>query len=1800
MERGTKVGITIESTDKASANFAKLGTAMDKTAVKATTLGSKFSQAFKGLGSNLPPLVMNLDKVTGATDRTIGALGKLGAAAIAQQRSLNALKTIYGTNADEIIRYSKTIADNSNFLSANAQAGAVTAGTLYRNFNITTAGIEKLIAASADLAEMYQIDLNDALTRTSAAIRGEAESVELLGITLNENFVIAQAASRGMEGWTTTMTEAEKAQFRLTLLLEQAAFAHGTAQKAAEGSRGSVANLNEIYAVSTQNLGAMAGALGVAAASASDASITLALVGEQVVNVGKYLKESGAAAKLFAVALNPVTIGLTAVAAITALVVKAKVDEDQKNNDLIESYKKLTEAQRENLTVNQQGAAEDTRFDFPLDKQIQYYKDKFGFEANFTGVLTTAMQKYIMTAEEQIAANDAMSASFYRLDDAGKDAAIGAFAKLETAAENFTTRSDLIGKGLEAMNRILALTGKEFDATKQEVVDLLDELARGEITPGQFSQAMINMDRDIVSVTKSLNDSTTALKSWNTAAKMITEGVISFPPVADSNTAALTEIYNANKERIDAEEKDREEAQANAEARAREFTSNLREQNQKRKDDAIDAIREEYENRRSMLIGLVNEQISAEEQVAEATAQAAEDRQQVQEDYYETTSDLAEDYADRLKEIDKQLASDTKDINKSIEDNQKDHIKALQDLDKERVDIARETEEALADLAVRRTEIQIDAQEALADAESDWMQTAKDNSEALADVRRTLQENTQDAASRWREIVREHKQELQDIKNDLRDAEQDINQDYSRDREDFATRSQRLVEDYTLDMADPNLSEEDRARIQLDYERDIQDLQTDMQRAQEDFDEAHADAVKAAHDAEKTARDDQKQAAADYREEIAGFKKDSQEAIAAIRETQSQAFDDYQEQIDDIKSDELSNLQDIQSERDSIMADQAEKYRTLETERRDLARETGIVERDLIHDRELAERTAMQTRKQEESDYREAITDATEAMRERLAGLVADESAAQTELNELVEGGYLTREQANGLITIGTGLIKDQKTEQANQLISLLNLKGGTEEVLDVEDLRLQKNRDINAEIAAPKSIDLKTGLFDVKLDDAIKRGEAFATMTFTAGLDADSTWLTDSIRNATAEGQAFDDLKFTTMLDAEYPWLTDAITSATAEAQAFDDLKFTTMLDAEYPWLTDAITDATAEAQAFDDLKFTTMLDAEYPYLIDSIEAAETDELDVFADKIWVTSLSAKQVDGFDRIIETAEDKLDTYADKIWAASLSVKAVSGMSTIIETAEKGLNEYSDTIWVTSLSAKPIDGLDKVILSAEDKLDDYANKIWVASLSAKQVANIDTLLSLYTKKLKSVTEDKTYFSSVSVKLSGSYTSDFEAIKARIETDVKAIKSAVTVRVKEGLTDEERLAQPPRQIKPPKEKGTLPERAIGGPGGGRWIMAGEYGPEAIWAPTGSMVMSAGATESRMMQGYAIGGYVEGMSFEQWVRATTNLNFNQLGPNQKDRLREDFQASRTLYATTTGIHVGQGGSSGGSGAAVDTRSSEMSMDKKKKKKKKGGGGGGGSLSFNDQWKAFLNDLKKDPRTQNEYAWLKWKMQQPGDEGLTHAEKAGLMDRSLKLVSNNNGQFKIVPRDHPDDSEIPKDLLPNNPPSGNNPNPPPAPPVTPSPPPLPPPPPFTGPLFPTTIDTDYISSVGGIAGTLDSGAQGGAANSTPLGQRGRAKGSGSPIPRRKGGLPTIQSTREEDNIDKQTAAQFGAMFGKANDTPLAGAVKSLKQGIDNLSRKLEESGGRSGLNNYGTLYVTQGQTQRLSSSDAATLNRV
>src|SRR5690606_38708719 len=91
-----------------------------------------------------------------------------------------------GEAASQFIALADQLQSSTVFSNDQVLEAANIMGTLKRNYELTDQQIQQLIVTSADLAAVNGTTLADAAQRVAAAIRGEAESAETLGLTMNQ------------------------------------------------------------------------------------------------------------------------------------------------------------------------------------------------------------------------------------------------------------------------------------------------------------------------------------------------------------------------------------------------------------------------------------------------------------------------------------------------------------------------------------------------------------------------------------------------------------------------------------------------------------------------------------------------------------------------------------------------------------------------------------------------------------------------------------------------------------------------------------------------------------------------------------------------------------------------------------------------------------------------------------------------------------------------------------------------------------------------------------------------------------------------------------------------------------------------------------------------------------------------------------------------------------------------------------------------------------------------------------------------------------------------------------------------------------------------------------------------------------------------------------------------------------------------------------------------------------------------------------------------------------------------------
>lgn len=193
---------------------------------KASSTFSKFSSGLGALGT--------AGKVAlGAVAGGIAAVGA-GVALIASKaipaasnlnEAMNAVNVVFGDSSQEIIDWGSKAASQaglaqSAFFQMSAQTGA-----MLQNLGLDQASAAEesinLAKRAADMASIFNTDVNDALAAIQAGLRGEADPLERFGVRLSQTAVHAKAVEMGLIGVKDQMDDQTRATAALALLYEQ-------------------------------------------------------------------------------------------------------------------------------------------------------------------------------------------------------------------------------------------------------------------------------------------------------------------------------------------------------------------------------------------------------------------------------------------------------------------------------------------------------------------------------------------------------------------------------------------------------------------------------------------------------------------------------------------------------------------------------------------------------------------------------------------------------------------------------------------------------------------------------------------------------------------------------------------------------------------------------------------------------------------------------------------------------------------------------------------------------------------------------------------------------------------------------------------------------------------------------------------------------------------------------------------------------------------------------------------------------------------------------------------------------------------------------------------------------------------------------------------------------------------------------------------------------------------------------------------------------------------------------------------
>lgn len=176
--------------------------------------------------------VQNIEKfgkslTLGVTVPLVAASAALVKFASDEGESLNAANVVFGKSSKIITDWGENAAKQAGLAKSEFyQAGAVIgAGLKNAGFSLDDAANQtiNLTQRAADMASIFNTDVNDAMLALQSALRGEYEPARRFAVSLSETAVKAEAMRLGIAKTGEELSTYQKTQARLSLIMQQTA-----------------------------------------------------------------------------------------------------------------------------------------------------------------------------------------------------------------------------------------------------------------------------------------------------------------------------------------------------------------------------------------------------------------------------------------------------------------------------------------------------------------------------------------------------------------------------------------------------------------------------------------------------------------------------------------------------------------------------------------------------------------------------------------------------------------------------------------------------------------------------------------------------------------------------------------------------------------------------------------------------------------------------------------------------------------------------------------------------------------------------------------------------------------------------------------------------------------------------------------------------------------------------------------------------------------------------------------------------------------------------------------------------------------------------------------------------------------------------------------------------------------------------------------------------------------------------------------------------------------------------------------
>ena len=200
--------------------------------------------------------------VAGAAQKLTSFLGDSINEAVKLGESLNAVNKIFGTSAQTVLDWGKQNATSFGLSQQAFNQLATPLGAILKNAGLPLDMVAdktiELTKRAADMASVFNTDVNTALQAIMSGLKGEANPLEQFGVGLNAAKVEAEALAMTGKKTASSLTDVEKATARMNVIMRETASTQGdfteTSKELANAQRIQQARQEELQAQIGQHL----------------------------------------------------------------------------------------------------------------------------------------------------------------------------------------------------------------------------------------------------------------------------------------------------------------------------------------------------------------------------------------------------------------------------------------------------------------------------------------------------------------------------------------------------------------------------------------------------------------------------------------------------------------------------------------------------------------------------------------------------------------------------------------------------------------------------------------------------------------------------------------------------------------------------------------------------------------------------------------------------------------------------------------------------------------------------------------------------------------------------------------------------------------------------------------------------------------------------------------------------------------------------------------------------------------------------------------------------------------------------------------------------------------------------------------------------------------------------------------------------------------------------------------------------------------------------------------------------------